>query len=95
MTHKECTASTLDNEALAAYRAVANGLRHCLDMADIGAEYGHTWHAAEYVLGALADLEPELVILSKTLDLEILPKGANVTLSYIRALRGKAATSTA
>jgi hypothetical protein len=53
MTHEECTASTLDNEALAAYRAVANGLRHCLDMADIGAEYGHTWHAAEYETCAL------------------------------------------
>jgi hypothetical protein len=45
-------------------RAVADGLRHCLAMADHALAHGRPARAAEYLLGAVADLEPELRALS-------------------------------
>jgi hypothetical protein len=56
---------TADSTApLDAYHLAADGLRRCLDLADMAAERGNTRRAAEYLLGALDDLGPELALLA-------------------------------
>lgn len=50
-----------------AYRTASSGLRHCLALADQALERGNARRAAEYLLGALDDLEPELRVLAAAL----------------------------
>lgn len=49
---------------LGAYERVAAGLREALDLGDFVAAHGDGRSAAEYVVGALRDLTPELRVLA-------------------------------
>jgi hypothetical protein len=53
-----------DTPAEAAYRTAAASLRRCLDLADVAMEHHSAERAAEYLLGALDDLAPELAVLA-------------------------------
>lgn len=60
----DAAAVAADEDALAAYRFAAAGIRRCLELGDVAAEYGDAQGAAEYLIGALSDLGPELLTLA-------------------------------
>jgi hypothetical protein len=55
-------------DAASAYRTAAECIRRCLDLGDLALEYGSAARAAEYLLGALDDVAPELHALSRLRD---------------------------
>jgi hypothetical protein len=54
------TPGSVSLATLEAFERVARGLRDALDLGDVVASYGDGRSAAEYVVGALRDLTPDL-----------------------------------
>jgi hypothetical protein len=50
-----------------AHQRVADGLESCIRLSRLRAEAGDLVDASRYIVGALADLEPELAVLAAAL----------------------------
>ncbi len=55
-------------QALDAYRYAADSIRNCLQLGDQVAGYGNAAGAADYLVGALEDLSPQLALLAAFRD---------------------------